>query len=698
MSRLMSATGCALGLRLTDDCKSRIQVNDVGDSTRQLTLGESRLGILSEKQKETLAAICETIQPPGTCGDSEFPPLGAGDRRIATLFERSFAERGTAAQKRLKYLLDLLDNRFLNGVIAGHWKPFAELAPEQQTEILRALANSKLPIARAMFQGIKQLTSFLHYGYHEENTHNPFWSALGYRGFAQPSQTPNSQLPIMQLNGTAKLSADVLVIGSGAGGGVVAAELAAAGKDVLVVEKGGYYSDENLPKSEMQGMRDLYEVRGSLRTSDLGFIVLAGSTLGGGTAVNWMTSLDPPAELLNEWANRFGFHGVDSAQFAESLKFVKRRIHVTTEESSANAQNAFLERGCRELGYSVSTIPRNSKGCIDCDFCGFGCRHGAKQDTRNTFLHDAVQHGARILVRATVQRILHQAGAVTGAELLVEMADGEPRKLSVTCNQVVVAAGAIHTPALLTRSGLTNPNIGANLYLHPVSAAFARYEEEVCSWKGAPQTRVSEQFADLDGDGYGFRLEVCPAHPGLWALGLPWQSGRHHRHLMEQLPYLANLIILSRDKYPGRVATDRAGQPVLKYRLHPYDAKHLMQGVQAALRVHRAAGAVDIYGSHNDCLHFDCRNGGNFEEYIDRTRQLGTGTNHFGLFCAHQMSSCRAAGSPKLGAVDPSGQSYEVKNLFVADGSVLPTSTGVNPMLTIMTTAHYLAQQIKAII
>ena len=342
-------------------------------------------------------------------------------------------------------------------------------------------------------------------------------------------------------------------------------------------------------------------------------------------------------------------------------------------------------------------IDRNVKDCQTCDFCSFGCRYGAKQDTRRTFLRDAVDHGARIVVRAHVDKVTHSHGTATGAEMTVTGEDGEKYNVTVKCNQVVLAAGAIHSPAILVRSGLTNHNIGHHLHLHPTGGVFARYKERVQAWRGAPQTRVSEHFADLDGEGYGFRLEASPAHPGLWALGLPWQGGRPFRELMRQVPYLANTIVLTRDRYSGQVHVDGKGRPVLHYKVHPYDARHLMMGLKEAIRVHRAAGAETVYGPHNDCMSFECSGSDEeFERYLQRIENAGSRTNHLGLFCAHQMSTCRIGGSANQGAVNPDGETFEIRNLFVADGSALPTSTGVNPMITILATAHHVAQHVKS--
>src|SRR5262249_2849987 len=157
-----------------------------------------------------------------------------------------------------------------------------------------------------------------------------------------------------------------------------------------------YFHGAEFERSELAGMNRMYGRHGSLATSDLAMVVLAGSTLGGGTTVNWMTSLRPPEYVLEEWAGEDGFHEALSPEFQRSLDHVRRRMSVTTGESAANVPNAILERGCRKLEFHVEPIPRNVSGCRECDFCCFGCRHSAKQDSRETFLRDAQSHGARI--------------------------------------------------------------------------------------------------------------------------------------------------------------------------------------------------------------------------------------------------------------------------------------------------------------
>ena len=560
--------------------------------------------------------------------------------------------------------------------------------------MLLAWGRSRYPLARKTFQSLKRLTLAVFYANMPDEQANPTWSVLDYDDPPFVAQAATSHIEPLRISGPETLDTDVLVIGSGAGGGVVASELQAAGLDVIVAEKGAYYAEPDFHGREYRSSEQMYERRALLTTADLSINVLAGSLLGGGTVVNWTTSLRPPEHVLQEWASEYGFSGATSAEYQRSLEAVSQRLNINTKESQPNPLNQKLENGCKKLGYSVDVIPRNVKDCGDCGYCGYGCPYGAKQSTLRTYLQDAHQKGTRILVDAHVDRILIDQGRVSGAEISLTT-DGHVYPVRVRARAVVLAAGAIHTPALLLRSGLGNAHIGANLHLHPTTVVSSQFDEPVKAWCGAPQTRMSRHFANLDGQGFGVWFETAPIHPGLAASVFPWYSGRAHKRTMQQIAHFADLIILTRDRYGGRVTTDKYGQPVLHYRLHPYDARHLMRGLLEGIKIHQAAGARLIHGPQQNVPPY-APDEGPLSDFLAQVQKAGMRTNDCALFSAHQMSTCRIGGSSAVGAVSPEGESYELQNLFVADGSVLPSAPGVNPMLSIMATAHYLAQGMKS--
>lgn len=656
--------------------------------------------MLSEQQFETLSLLCDTLAPSLAMDDDPdgFYARQASDLNVpAQMAEAIDTFTDATSQRELRLFLSLLENPLANGLLTGNARAFSEMDLTERTALLLSWSESVFPVRRKAFQSVKRLCLFLYYSVIDDAKHNPNWKTLHYGQI--PTPDPQAEKPITPLDITSDqvLTTDVVIIGSGAGGGVIAGELTQAGRDVIVIEKGGYYNEADFDGYEQTAMQDMFENAGVIANRDLSIAILAGSTLGGGTTVNWCGSFHTPDYVVQEWIDEFGIQAFTGGVFRQSLDAVAQRINVNTQESAPNGPNRKLEQGAQALDYRVETIPRNVQGCEDCGFCNFGCQFGAKQSTLKTYLQDAYDGGARILVRTTVQRICVEAGRAVGVEAITQDADGNMHQVTVRANKVVVAAGAIHTPAILMRSGLSNAHIGANLGLHPTSVIYGLYDEEIVPWSGVMMSRVVKQFSNLDGQGYGVILETAPVHPGISAMSLSWQSGYQHKTVMAQLNNLANIIILVRDRHGGRITVDRHGNPQIHYRLSRYDARHLMTGIIEALKIQQAAGAKQVSAPYTlPYLYQEGQSPHPFEHYLDSVREKDLHPNNFVLYSAHQMSSCRMASSPRLGAVDPTGETYEVKNLYVADGSVLPTPSGVNPMLTIMGMAHYIAQGLCA--
>ncbi len=661
--------------------------------------------LFTERQLSTLRAFCDTLIPAldATPDPGGLYARAASDLHIAETLSDSLPDLIDAtSQLQLKLFLDVLDQPLVNGLFGRILKPFAEMTLAERTMILRDWSSSPIALRRQAFQSIKRLAFLLFYSVLDAENSNPNWAAIDYRVTAPRAPTERAIKPLIFTEDTT-LRADAVIIGSGAGGGVMAGELSAAGLDVIVLEKGGYYAEADFSDLEVPSNQQLFENKGVLTTTDLGVIILAGSTLGGGTVVNWSASFRTPDHVLAEWERDYGLTGFSGSSYQRSLDAVSHRINVNEDESLCNRQNGVLEKGATALGYTVKTIPRNVRGCEDCGFCNFGCQFGAKQSTLKTYLQDAHERGARIAVNVQVERVLIEYGRAVGVVGTALNADGRPIQLTVRAKTVVAAAGSLHTPALLLRSGLSNAHIGSNLHLHPTTVTYGLYDEPVIGWAGVPMSRYVSNFSDLDGAGYGVVLETAPLHPGIGALSLAWSDGAQHKRVMANLRHLSNIIVIARDHDGGRVTIDRRGQPKLHYTLSARDNALLARGVDEALRIHAAAGAYEISGPHSvpHLLQFG-KNGGTpdrtaaVESFIGRVRASGWGKNSFALFSAHQMSSCRMAGSPALGALDPTGESFEVRGLFVADASVLPTAVGRNPMVTIMAVAHQIAGHIKA--
>jgi long-chain-alcohol oxidase len=622
---------------------------------------------LSPTARDVLQAVAATLVADGP------PDLG---ERVA----RKIASLPRPADRReLDLLLRLLDSSIVNLLVSGIPRSFTRMSPAKRERCLRGWATSRLPQRRKAFQALKRLTTVTHY------TTPGVARAIGYPGpLGPPPATPKPIRPVAIERDTT-LTCDVVIVGSGAGGGVVAAELAASGNDVVVLEKGGYRNEADFTHLEGDALETMYDAGGLLATSDLGLVVLQGATLGGGTVINYTTSFPTPDPVRRQWAKEHNLPHFESAEFTRSLDAVARRIGVNTDHAKPSGRDQVLIRGLERLGWHHGLLPRDVRNCPQddaCGYCGMGCRRGAKQSTLITYLQDAAQRGARMVVNCDVRRVLIERSAATGVEARVGNF-----AVTVRAKAVVVAAGSVHSPALLLRSGVTLPALGRNLALHPATAVLADMEQDVRPWTGTVQAHYCDQFADLD-SGYGFKFETAPIHPSLLALAAPWESAVGHRTRMAKLPRTALVGILLRDRFGGRVRVDREGTAVVDYRLSRYDRAHLRRAIAGAAEVLEAGGARDIWLPLARDVSY--RPGGKDArlDWLRRVDAAGWGPNEILLVTFHQMASCRMGASARESVVDAEHRVWGIRGLYVADASVFPSASGVNPMLTVMGIAH----------
>jgi choline dehydrogenase-like flavoprotein len=664
-------------------------------------------GWLTPNEFAILEAICDTLLP------SLEPPNGstetvaayyrrcARDLHVAQLIAEKLGQESPEVQADIRRFLTLFAAPPIGLLLAGSARPFVALTQAKREQYLLALANSPVGPFRQGYQGLKRLAGLIYFSTVGSQGTNPNWAILEYATPAPPPTISQTIAPLVISKDTT-LEADVVVIGSGAGGGVVAGELARAGKRVIVLEKGGYNYEGNFTWQEAQAMPELFLKRGALSTKDLGVIMLAGSTLGGGTVVNWMTSFRTPDHVLTEWDQRSGLRECfTSPQLQQSFAAVEQRISVNTEHSQHNRQNQLLFDGAAALGYHAGVTPRNAIGCEQrCGSCNFGCRYGCSQSTMKTYLQDAYDHGTRIIVNCSVDKVLLENGRAVGVKAgMNDVQTGKTHSVTVRAGVVVVAAGALYSPMILLRSGLENPHIGHHLHLHPTAISVGVYPEKVYAWQGVLQSAYSGQFMRLDGN-YGYTLEVAPTHPGLFGLATPWYSARNYRDEMTTAAHLASVIILTRDKGEGSVTMDRAGEPIVNYVVSTYDRKHLLDGLRQGTRIHFAAGADRVISLQNKPTSLwrssdessQKQQMRKFDRLIERH---GLAANRIVLFSAHQMGTCRIGADAKTSVVDEHQRVHGVKGLFVCDSSVFPNACGVNPMLSIMALAHKTSQYIK---
>ncbi|HLZ48975.1 MAG TPA: GMC family oxidoreductase N-terminal domain-containing protein, partial [Candidatus Limnocylindria bacterium] len=491
----------------------------------------------------------------------------------------------------LRLFLGLIENPVVNLALAGAPLPFSRMDAARRERYLVSWSDSALPLRRKAFQAVKRASLFFAYGASEAGA-DRLWDRIGYQ------RAPLLDLPDDPTTFTSRparegetIEADACVIGSGPGGSVAAAELAAAGRHVLVLEQGRSWTESDFDGNEAASYARLMWDRGLGATDDLSVAILAGRVVGGGSVVAWSTSLRLPPTVREDWA-RLGVDGLDGeldAHYGE----IERRLDVDTDESQVNPQNSVLARGCEALGLRWQVIPRNTKGCGDCGHCGLGCRHGAKRSTPRTFLRDAVDGGAELIADCRAERVLLQDGRATGVTAVVGHG-ADARKILLRAPLVVLGGGSIGTPALLLRSGIGGAEVGRGLHIHPVPGIAGVYEQPIRSWSGVPQSVMSDAFAGTEGR-YGFRLEVPSALPGLLAAAFPWRSAAAHAGLMSRLDHVAAIIPLVQDRETGSVSVDRHGAPVVRYALRGLTARLVQRAIVETARIHLAAGAREVY-------------------------------------------------------------------------------------------------------
>lgn len=649
-------------------------------------------GVLNEERRRTLEALFDTYLPAVEAADDPGGMMArsASDMGLGPAFEEMISEAMLPEEiEAVGELLDALTEE--------------DLASQQQQEreaIVKAVSESG-PEAGLGLHSLKAAALTLFYALPDDDGQNPNWEGVGYPGPRSappsPEEAPKT-IPLTEVSGTsATLEADAVVVGSGAGGGVIAAELQKAGQSVLVLEQAGYRNEADFTQLELVGLQELY-LNGGPFTSESGSIAIyAGSTLGGGTVVNYMNCLRTPDPIRAEWAAA-GLEGLDGADFDAHLDAVWERLGVNAEATSQNRTHKRMIEGLDSLGMAHKVIFRNADlRCDDpatCGYCSSGCQKGCKQSTMKTFLQDAADGGARFVVGCRVERITTEAGKATGVDATVTHEDGTTTDLRVNAPIVIAACGSVESPALLLRSGIGGPGVGKNLRLHPAALVMGIYDDPIEGWIGQIQSEVSDVFADLEGD-HGFLIEGVGVSPGVIAASLPWDSGAAHKREMTLLPHMAPFISVQRDHGSGEVVLDAHGRPVVRWDLDDeVDRRIFVRANRELVRLHVAAGAAKILTLHHDRTGWS--RGDDIDGFLDRVDSASYGANEVTMFTAHQLGTCRMGSDPETSVADGRGEVHDTGGVWIGDASGFPTASGVNPMITIMSLAHRTASAIAA--
>jgi choline dehydrogenase-like flavoprotein len=642
--------------------------------------------VLTDAQRTTLAALCDTYVPAVDWDSSDplerdFMARSASAMGIPPHIEAMIADAMTPEE--LRGFAGLLDALGAHGL--------ADLPSERRTELVHGTAAQD-PEAKFALSGLRALVMLLFYALPDERGRNPNWEAIGYPGpisAPPPPEAAPKTIALTELEGEeATLRADVCVVGSGAGGSVIAARLAEAGRDVVLVEMGGYRNEQDFKQLELVGMQELYYGGGLARSSDGSISILAGATLGGGTVVNYMNCIRTPERITREWAEH-GLEGVDHPDYERRIDAVADRIGANSEVTRHNGIHRRLMAGLDARGIEHRPIVRNASlddDPVHCGYCPTGCQRGCKRSAMKTWLQDASDAGARVVVGCRTERVLVEDGRATGVAALVTREDGYTTRLTVAAPDVVVACGSVESPALLLRSGIGGQAVGKNLRLHPAYVVMGVYDEPIEGWSGQIQSLVSDHFQSLEGD-HGFLVEATGMFPGLLGSAYPWEDGARHKQLMHTLRWQAPFITVARDHGSGSVAIDDLGRAVVSWGLDDeVDARLAVRAHAELARLHRAAGAREIFTAHSREVRW--RHGDDFDGFLARIEGASYAAGDVACFTAHQMGSCRMGSDPATSVADGRGQLHDTRGVWIGDASAFPTAPGVNPMVSIMALAH----------
>jgi len=486
--------------------------------------------------------------------------------------------------------------------------------------------------------------------------------------------------------------ADIVVIGSGAGGGTVAKELAPLCRDgirIVVLEAGPKLRDDEFTGREVEMARLLYVDSGGFQTADKTMTLALGRAYGGSTVVYTGTSLTVTRPVIERW----GVPGLTHEDvLARSQKYLRENNVHLLDASDLNDNNRLFADGCRRLGYRVEQFPLNLKGCAGTSVCNLGCPTGAKMGTHRVQLPEAERQGVTVVTNCTVTRVAGQSVSAT----VTPPPAGEPSAWApgdyrIRAQAVVVSAGAVGSPALMLRSGLGSalPALGRYFTCHPALILVAQHPQPITNFAGHPKSFYCDHFADDQ----GFLLETCMYFPFTTAKSLAG-FGDDHSRMMAAMDRLQMILVLAIDppERENRVAVDAAGRPVVHYTFTDRVRRSLVQAMRASARIFFAAGAERVHAPAGRDFFIESADADRIDDLIPFS---GLTLGKVAIASAHPMGGCRMGAGPADAVTDAWGQVHGLPWLFVADGSLFPRCAEINPYVTIMALADRVAQRVR---
>ncbi|TGM52503.1 GMC family oxidoreductase [Leptospira vanthielii] len=493
------------------------------------------------------------------------------------------------------------------------------------------------------------------------------------------------------------LEADFVVVGSGAGGGTSAEILSKAGFRVIIVEEGNYETSKDFDLKELSTFNRLYFEGATRPTKDKAFTVVQGRTVGGSTVVNWTTCIKTPNETLSYWDKNFGIKGYGADDLEPWFAVASKRLSIETWEAH-NQNNNLLSLGAKKLGWRYSSIPRNVKNCRMLGYCGLGCPVDAKQSQLVTTIPSALKEKTTLLYNTKAVRYEWKENSIDHLVCSPAVTQGEIKpKIRLFAKHFITSAGAINSPALLLRSKLPDPYqlIGKRTFVQLHNYSVAEMPSSVYGFFGAPQSVASDEFLWKDGvtGRAGYNIEAVGAQP-IVLMNLRKLVGEEFEAYVKSYPNLHVLVSQIRDGFNeesqgGTVALNDAGYPILDYPLNNYLIDGIRRSYLSMAECQFAAGAKTVVPANNAVSPFS--------NWLDAKKGIESMTiqsPNTVVNSTHPLGGNPMGTDNKTSVVDTNGKHHHIKNLSVIDGSIFPTSLGVNPSFTIYAIASKLATQL----
>ena len=481
-------------------------------------------------------------------------------------------------------------------------------------------------------------------------------------------------------------SIEVAVIGSGSGGGV-AANLLNENYEVGIFEKGSYANGET--NNETFGYHNFYETYAMQQTRGYKVLLLAGSGVGGGTSINWTTSLRTPDNVLNEWDSLTGQNNYfNSSSFKSSMDFVCQQLNVSEANNRIPKKEVKLAEGLSQNDISYKIIPRNTNNdqCLESGFSTFGHSDESINSSYKTWFPEDKFNSQNVYSNTSVKHLTISNGRAT--HINVEK-NGNVQQIAV--DKVVLAAGSLNTPKILLNSGYKNKHLGQHLKLHPVSGVAGKFSEEQRPWAGTMQGIYSDDNLFMK-DNYGYLLEGLPMHPSLFFPFFP-NNNDDFDDFVKSYNYWSGSIVLTSDTSSGTII-NKDPQHLWNYNLNNFDHANLLHGLENLVMANHLAGAQEIMVAASPTMHWKKSSNQSIEEFISKVRKIKNEPFRILLGSAHQMGTARINPDPNNGVVGLDGKVHGLDNVYIVDASTFPRCSGVNPMISIQSMSHFLISKI----